>query len=61
MVGDVIDAALAERAAIHGALGDPGRLAIVDALRVSDRSPQELGALLDMPSNLLAHHLTTLE
>lgn len=57
----MIDTTLAERAAIHAALGDPGRLAIVDALRESDRSPQELGALLDMPSNLLAHHLTTLE
>jgi protein-tyrosine-phosphatase/DNA-binding transcriptional ArsR family regulator len=52
---------LHDRAARHAALGDPGRLAIVDELVRSDRSPVELGALLDMPSNLLAHHLDVLE
>ena len=31
-----------QRAKLHAALGDPTRLAIVDALTVSDRSPQEL-------------------
>jgi protein-tyrosine-phosphatase len=45
----------------HAALGDPSRLAIVDHLTVSDRSPQELQRLLDVPSNLLAHHLDVLE
>ncbi|MFZ4811254.1 MAG: helix-turn-helix domain-containing protein [Ilumatobacteraceae bacterium] len=52
---------LVARAAIHAALGDPARLAIVDELAVSDRSPKELGARLDISSNLLAHHLTVLE
>ena len=45
----------------HAALADPGRLAIVDELLVSDRTPSELGRLIGAPSNLLAHHLDTLE
>ena len=49
------------RAAVYAALGDPGRLAVVDALALGDRSPGELGAALGMPSNLLAHHLRLLE
>jgi ArsR family transcriptional regulator, arsenate/arsenite/antimonite-responsive transcriptional repressor / arsenate reductase (thioredoxin) len=49
------------RAAVHAALADPGRLAITDALLLGDASPSELAALLAMPSNLLAHHLRTLE
>ena len=49
------------RAAVHAALGDPGRLAIVDALLLGEASPTELQRLLDMPSNLLAHHVRTLE
>jgi len=49
------------RAARHAALGDPGRLAITDELSVSDRAPVELGHLLGMESNLLAHHLDVLE
>lgn len=52
---------LAERARLHAALGDPGRLAIVDDLRVSDRSPSELVERLGLASNLLAHHLDVLE
>jgi protein-tyrosine-phosphatase/DNA-binding HxlR family transcriptional regulator len=52
---------LTARAAMHAALGDPARLAIVEHLATSDRSPKELGQLLDIPSNLLAHHLDTLE
>lgn len=55
------DPELADRAARHGALSDPLRLAIVDELGRSDRSPGELRALLDVPSNLLAHHLDALE
>jgi protein-tyrosine-phosphatase/DNA-binding HxlR family transcriptional regulator len=52
---------LAERARVHAALGDPARLAIVDALVVGDAAPGELGALLEMPTNLVAHHLKVLE
>ena len=49
-----------ERAAVHAALADPSRLAIVDELTLSDRSPQELQRSLVVPSNLLAHHLDVL-
>jgi protein-tyrosine-phosphatase/DNA-binding HxlR family transcriptional regulator len=49
------------RAAVYAALGDPARLAVVDALLLGDRSPGELGEALGMPSNLLAHHLRLLE
>jgi protein-tyrosine-phosphatase/DNA-binding HxlR family transcriptional regulator len=53
--------AVARRAAVHAALGDPGRLAIVDALVLGEASPSELQRLLEMPSNLLAHHVRVLE
>ena len=56
-----IDNGIATRAAMHAALGEAARLAIVDELALSDRSPKEIGELLDIPSNLLAHHLTVLE
>jgi ArsR family transcriptional regulator, arsenate/arsenite/antimonite-responsive transcriptional repressor / arsenate reductase (thioredoxin) len=49
------------RAARHAALGDPIRLAIVDELISSDRSPVELRRLVGTESNLLAHHLDVLE
>jgi len=49
------------RAAVHAALGDPVRLRIADELAVSDRSPTELRRLVDIESNLLAHHLDVLE
>lgn len=52
---------LRERAALHAALGEPARLAIVDELAVSDRSPKELAARIRLASNLLAHHLDVLE
>ena len=52
---------MAERAAVHAALGEPVRLAIVEDLAVSDRSPKELAARFSVPSNLLAHHLDVLE
>ena len=52
---------LARRAAMHAALADPARLLIADTLAEGDASPSELGALLAMPSNLLAHHLHVLE
>ena len=49
------------RAALHAALGDPGRLALVDTLAWGEASPGELGQRLGMTSNLLAHHLRVLE
>jgi protein-tyrosine-phosphatase len=52
---------VAERAAVHAALGEPVRLAIVEDLAASDRSPTELAARFSVPTNLLAHHLDVLE
>jgi ArsR family transcriptional regulator, arsenate/arsenite/antimonite-responsive transcriptional repressor / arsenate reductase (thioredoxin) len=52
---------LEQRAAMHAALGEPARLAIVDDLAASDRSPKELGERHGLPTNLLAHHLDVLE
>jgi protein-tyrosine-phosphatase/DNA-binding transcriptional ArsR family regulator len=46
---------------VYAALGEPARLAIVEELVTSDRSPKELGIRLEIPSNLLAHHLDVLE
>ncbi|RSM73190.1 ArsR family transcriptional regulator [Actinoplanes sp. ATCC 53533] len=51
---------LRERARIHAALGDPARLAIVDALSVGDASPGEIARDLAMPTNLVAHHVKVL-
>lgn len=55
------DARLVRQAAVHAALGEPARLAIVEELVVSDRSPQELAMMLGVGSNLLAHHLDVLQ
>lgn len=52
---------LATRAALHAALGDPTRLAIVDALGPGDESPGVLAARLGIGTNLMAHHVATLE
>src|SRR5687768_6492088 len=52
---------LAERARTHAALGDPHRLAMVDALRLSDRTFQELAQAAGLPGNLAAHHLSVLD
>ncbi len=52
---------MVRRAALHAALGDPGRLALVDALAWGEASPGELATRLGMTSNLLAHHLRVLE
>ena len=52
---------LVERARVHAALGDAGRLAIVETLVAGDASPGELGLVLEMPTNLIAHHLKVLE
>lgn len=46
---------------MHAALGDPVRLALVDELAASDRSPVELRRMVGVESNLLAHHLEVLE
>ena len=52
---------LVERARVYAALGDAARLAVVDALAVGDAAPGELGALLEMSTNLVAHHLKVLQ
>ena len=52
--------AVERRAALHGALSDPGRLAVVDLLSRGDASPSELAGALAIPSNLLAHHVNVL-
>ena len=49
------------RAGRHAAVGDPVRLAIVEDLLASDRSPSELGIRFGLSPNLLAHHLDVLE
>ena len=46
---------------MHAALADPARLRITDTLLIGDASPSELAAMLAKPSNLIAHHLHTLE
>lgn len=50
----------ARRAARHRALGDEHRLAIVDTLRHTDRTPSELAQVTGLRSNLVAFHLNTL-
>ena len=59
----MIDSAptLRQRASVHAALGEPIRLAIVDDLAASDRSPKDLGERHGLPTNLLAHHLDVLD
>ena len=57
----VVDESIERRAAIHAALGDPVRLAIVEELATSDRAPTDLATRHGVPGNLLAHHLDVLE
>ena len=52
---------LADRARAHAALADSNRLAIVDELMISDRSPSELAETIGLASNLIAHHMGVLE
>jgi ArsR family transcriptional regulator, arsenate/arsenite/antimonite-responsive transcriptional repressor / arsenate reductase (thioredoxin) len=52
---------LQDRAEGFAALGDPTRLGMVEALRLTDLTPGELGRRTKVPSNLLAHHLSILE
>lgn len=59
MIAELSD--LDRRVAVHAALADGYRLAIVDELAVSDRSPSDLLKRLGIESNLLAHHLGVLE
>lgn len=58
---DVDGADLRRRAQVHAALGDPARLAIVDALLFGDASPGALAEMLSLPTNLFAHHVKVLE
>lgn len=60
-MSDLHEKRLIQRAALHAALGDPIRLAIVEDLILSDRSPGEISERFEIGSNLLAHHLDTLE
>ncbi len=52
---------LSQRVLILSALADPNRLSVVDALQLQDLSPDALSAALQVPGNLLAHHLKVLE
>lgn len=49
------------RAQIYAALGDPLRVGIVELLEGQDLSPDALAAQLEIPGNLLAHHLKVLQ
>lgn len=49
------------RAGLHRALGESSRLAIVEALAVSDCTPGELRAVTGLDWNLLGFHLGVLE
>ncbi|MDA2986380.1 MAG: helix-turn-helix domain-containing protein [Actinomycetota bacterium] len=51
----------AERASALAALGDPTRLGIMELLASQDLSPDALAGALDVPGNLLAHHLKVLQ
>lgn len=52
---------LQHRAATHRALGEPSRLAIVEALATSDLTAGELREATGLSSNLLAFHLRVLD
>lgn len=54
-------AALVDRAAVHRALADESRLAIVDALWAGDRTPAQLQSMTGLRSNLVAFHLDVLQ
>jgi protein-tyrosine-phosphatase/DNA-binding transcriptional ArsR family regulator len=57
----LVNEVTAARARMHAALGEPVRLTIVDQLALGDASPGELGAVVALQTNLLAHHLRVLE
>lgn len=50
-----------DRARVLAALGDPTRLGVVELLGVQDLSPDVLAAALEIPPNLLAHHINVLQ
>ena len=50
-----------ERSLLHTALGDPVRLAAVDALALGDLAVEELREITGVEGNLLSHHLKVLE
>jgi ArsR family transcriptional regulator, arsenate/arsenite/antimonite-responsive transcriptional repressor / arsenate reductase (thioredoxin) len=52
---------MTRRARVHSALGDEARLELVDLLLEGDFSVRELAEALEMPGNLLAHHLNVLD
>jgi ArsR family transcriptional regulator, arsenate/arsenite/antimonite-responsive transcriptional repressor / arsenate reductase (thioredoxin) len=52
---------LEERFRAYAALGDPSRLAIIDLLANADLASGELALQLDLPTNLMAHHLRVLQ
>ncbi|MGJ7440772.1 ArsR family transcriptional regulator [Aquipuribacter sp. MA13-6] len=52
---------VARRATVHAALAEPTRLRLVDLLTLGDLAPGELGRLVGLGSNLLAHHLRVLD
>ena len=52
---------LKRRVGIFAALADPTRLRIVDLLTLGDLSSSEIEILLELRSNLVAHHLRVLE
>jgi protein-tyrosine-phosphatase/DNA-binding HxlR family transcriptional regulator len=56
-----VDRRIEQRAALHAALGEAVRLAIVEDLAVSDRAPSALAGRFGLTGNLLAHHLDVLE
>jgi hypothetical protein len=45
-------------ARIHAALSDQVRLTMVDISTLGDASPAELVQAVDLPTNLVAHHVT---
>ena len=52
---------LAARSSIFGALADPHRLAMVDALALGDLTAREVAQVASVPMNLASHHLRVLE
>lgn len=55
-----METTLTFRATQFAALGDPSRLAIMDALTTGDHTPTQLRELTGLASNLLAFHLCVL-
>lgn len=56
----MLEQSLEERAVVHAALAEPHRLAIVDALGLTDLTPSTLAQRLAINSNLIAHHVQVL-